>query len=188
MLYVLEPLDSLPEIIIRKTPEALRSQSNHYSEVIGSGPPLHISPLSKDENTIALFRTCHVDGSEWRPDKWWANQGTLFRASNKLLQPHGKGKLFMKGISCRTFHGTWKWKNGNLVTPLTDPLSDDDPEPVTEDENSNSAEEPRRGNTISQATNTKYALNKNIILRKQGRSLPLTRGSQEAFSQVPAYW
>ena len=94
----------------------------------------------------------------------------------------------MKGISCRTFHGTWKWKNGNLVTPLTDPLSDDDPEPVTEDENSNSAEEPRRGNTISQATNTKYALNKNIILRKQGRSLPLTRGSQEAFSQVPAYW
>jgi len=183
----MEPLDSFPEIIIRKMPKAPHSPLRHDGEDIRLGRPLHRSPLSQDENTAKVSNL-----------PWWMDQdgdqidgeqikGHYSGPINELLQPHGRGELLMKGASCRTFYGTWK--NGKLVTPLTDASNDhsttnDDPEPVTEDENSNSSEEQRRGNTSPKATSTKYAINKNYTSKTRAVAA-LEKVSKKAHKPKP---
>lgn len=175
----MEPLEKYPEIVI-STPK------RHQSEDTGLEPPplnmspLNISPLSTDENVTS------VENLPWWMDKDGDQigeeqiSGHYTGPINADLQPHGRGELLIVGTSCQTFHGTWK--NGKLVTPLTDlstdvlsgPSTDTEPEPLTEDERSNSSsEEPLRGSTILQAaTSTKYAINKHYATKAKLAATP----------------
>lgn len=98
------------------------------------------------------------------------------------MLPHGRGELLVMGTSSQTFHGTWK--NGKLVTPLTDlstdamsaPSFETDPEPVTEDEKSkSSSEEPLRKDNFLQGTPASSMLSTKITLSKQIWLLLLTK-------------
>ena len=171
-----EQLQSFPEIIISNIPDAPHSPSVSRSgdKVLESPPldlsPLQISPLSQEENTTSVINL-----------PWWMDRdgdqigeeqiGGLYSGPiNEFLQPHGRGEILVKGTSSQTFHGTWR--NGKLITPLTDLSADilsgpstDDEGPMTEDEHSNSSsEEPLRGTSILQAASTKYAINKNLTI------------------------
>ncbi len=85
---------------------------------------------------------------------------------NEVLQPHGKGKLVLKGNNSEVFYGTWE--EGRLVSPLTD-----EEEPVTDDEDdvsdvsSESDEKPTQtgisaalNNCSPQSASIKYAINR----------------------------
>jgi hypothetical protein len=85
---------------------------------------------------------------------------------NEVLQPHGKGKLVLKGNNSEVFYGTWE--EGRLVSPLTD-----EQEPVTDDEDdvsdvsSESEEKPTQtgisaalNNSAPQTASIKYAINR----------------------------
>lgn len=175
----MEPLDKYPEIVI-STPNRNQSEDTGLEPPPLNMSPLNISPLSTDENATS------VENLPWWMDKDGDQigeeqiSGHYTGPINADLQPHGRGELLIMGTSSQRFHGTWK--NGRLITPLTDlstdvlsgPSTDTEPEPLTEDERSNSSsEEPLRGSTILQAaTSTKYAINKHYATKAKLAATP----------------
>eukprot|EP00986_Skeletonema_menzelii_P005141 scaffold1812_cov153-Skeletonema_menzelii.AAC.7 len=162
----MESLEKFPDIVF-STPK--RGPGHSPLNI----SPLKSSPLSHDENVTRVTNL-----------PWWMDKdgdqigeeqigGYYTGPINEYMFPHGKGELLVMGTSCQTFHGTWK--NGKLVTPLTDlstdvlstPLFDTQPEPVTEDEESKSSSEEqwRGGKFLKPTTSTKYAINKNYTAR-----------------------
>lgn len=175
----MEPLEKYPEIVI-STPKRQQSEDAGLEPPPLDMSPLNISPLSMGENATG------VENLPWWMDKDGDQigeeqiSGHYTGPINADLQPHGRGELLIMGTSYQTFHGTWK--NGRLVTPLMDlstdvlsgPSTDTEPEPLTEDERSNSSsEEPLRGSTILQAaTSTKYAINKHYTAKAKLATAP----------------
>jgi hypothetical protein len=90
---------------------------------------------------------------------------------NELLQPHGRGEMFLKGAISRTFYGTWE--NGKLVTPLADHLADD-PQPVADDVKL-AEQQTRFGDKSFLPKSSRYTINKHNPVTKRVTKKPKHR-------------
>ena len=174
---------SIPDKMSPKSPpQSTHTPSNsrkNFEEKIlqGASPTSAKTHLPSFHNTVESDKTTHIIDLPWcHEDKSASLDGKLISGHysgpvNKLLQPHGNGKLVLEANNSSAFYGTWE--GGKLISPLTD-----DPEPVTDDEQENDDVKDRRGrlkkggtkkfaedsgilpqNILPQGTNVRYAIN-----------------------------
>jgi hypothetical protein len=151
------------------------SRKNFEEKILQVASPTSVKThLTSFHNTVQSDKITHIIDLPWcHEDKSASLDGQITGyysgPVNKLLQPHGNGKLVLEANKSAVFHGTWE--GGKLIGPLTD-----DPEPLTDGEQENDDAKDRRGRLkkggtksgilpksedeiLPQGTNIRYAVN-----------------------------